>query len=63
MRETKTCPKCGGKMRVGRLFGRAGIHKDIAWGNKMLESQWDRVLAYACKKCGYIETYLELKRR
>ena len=60
MSEIKKCPKCGGEMEVGYLPG--------AWNWYYGRSLWSmqrikRIFGYACKKCGYVEFYLERNER
>jgi len=61
--ENKKCPKCGGGMVKGtkQVFGDhfACTRRD----QKKLEEQGlDRIQAYYCESCGYIEFYKEIKK-
>jgi len=56
--EFKRCPNCGGEMEIGNLNGAFYWHKGasiwtINWGR--------RIHGFACKKCGYVEFYLDKK--
>jgi predicted nucleic-acid-binding Zn-ribbon protein len=56
--EAKTCPKCGGEMEIGNLHG------VYYWQRG--KSIWTihrgrRIHGFACKKCGYVEFYLDKK--
>jgi len=64
MSEVMKCPKCGGEMKNGYVRGTGGeiypVHftdKVSFWGGGNRES----TRALACKKCGYIELYIEGK--
>jgi predicted nucleic-acid-binding Zn-ribbon protein len=63
MSQVKTCPKCGGTMRIGKLLARDNPirHYDLVFEgggqNKLLpEKKW--VTAFAYENCGYLENYL-----
>ena len=62
MNEVKKCPKCGGEMKKGSLFGSMGTF--VEFSDKESESFWSlgntsKINAYACKTCGYVEIYTE----
>jgi len=62
-KEVKNCPKCGGEMERRRLReGRGGWFIILSQS----ESLWsvgkhEKVLAYACQKCGFVELCKEMK--
>jgi len=56
--EVKKCPKCSGEMEIGNL-------NDILYWHRG-KSVWTfsrsrRIHGFACKKCGYVEFYLDKK--
>lgn len=61
--KVKKCPKCGGDMTRGQLLTRHNPLKhydvvfDYAEQSKLLTEK-KRLVAYACEKCGYVESYL-----
>lgn len=57
MRETKTCPKCGGGMTIGYLSNA----RQWTEGKSLWSVPKSKAYAYACQNCGYIEFYLEQK--
>jgi predicted nucleic-acid-binding Zn-ribbon protein len=59
MTVAKTCPKCSGKMREGteEVFGNVfGCSRNVKYLGKL---QGNRIRAYYCEDCGYIELYKE----
>jgi len=67
MKETKICPKCGGEMRIGRLvFQLGGSQGNVAWsekgGERFVLRELPAIQAYLCQKCGYVESYVEIKK-
>lgn len=57
------CPKCSGEMERGMLVG---WRTEISWrkgGPSMLATALTpgkkKVISFKCKKCGYIENYIE----
>lgn len=61
--EVGNCPKCGGAMKKGKLLGRVNpikhydiIFEDAAQKKLIPEKKW--LVAYACEKCGFIESYV-----
>ena len=63
MSEAKKCPKCSGEMekRYVRGYARASVHLDKS------DSFWlpdiaERVIAYVCQECDYIELYAERRK-
>jgi len=58
MSDVKKCPKCGGEMEIGHLSSAYyWRHGKSMWTTEIGE----RVFAYKCKNCGYIELYKEMK--
>jgi predicted nucleic-acid-binding Zn-ribbon protein len=66
MSEVKKCLKCGGEMQKGNLVvpidGRF-----IKFTDRVSEPSWampkmEKVDAFACKSCGYIEIYKEMNK-
>jgi len=62
--EAKNCPKCNGKMKVGKLLARYGPikHYDIVFESAaqkkfLTEKKW--LVTYACENCGYTESYIQ----
>jgi predicted nucleic-acid-binding Zn-ribbon protein len=60
--EAKKCPKCGGTMTKGKLLARENpiAHRDVVFEEAfqrklMTEKKW--IVAFACEKCGFVETY------
>ena len=55
MQETKVCPKCGGEMAVGEEC-------TYIWKPSSKKTFIGATVyhAYACQKCGYMESYLEI---
>jgi predicted nucleic-acid-binding Zn-ribbon protein len=58
MSEIKKCPKCGRELELGQVrdapYWRKGIRLlDIGFG--------ERIFAYRCASCGYIELYAQKK--
>lgn len=62
MSEVKKCPKCGGEMQKGSLFGYGG--KLIKWTSKesqplLTMGETKDISAFLCKNCGYVEIYMK----
>ena len=60
MSDVRKCPKCGGEMQKGSLFGFYG--QLTKWTNKESGLVWrggNDVSAFLCKNCGYIELYMK----
>ncbi len=59
MSEVNKCPKCGGTMAKGRGLG--------SWGGVTFakKDDWfgDKIMAYYCINCGYIELFKEMKEK
>ena len=59
----KECPKCGGEMKKGKIYG--GFFTRIIAFERPASSFWrvktDLVKAFGCENWGYIELYRELK--
>jgi len=57
MIKTNVCSKCQGEMIVGQYTGPV-----IDWENKgehsFLKTEGVKITTYACKKCGYMESYV-----
>lgn len=58
MIKSKICPKCEGVMEEGKIIGknnnwRTNTSKDF------LKDSEKEILSYACKKCGYLESYVK----
>jgi predicted nucleic-acid-binding Zn-ribbon protein len=65
MEEAKKCPKCGTEMTKGLFVPSVGV-VGMQWTDKLEYSKWKfekmnkiKTFQYACKKCGFIETYLD----
>mgnify|MGYP001612833259 CR=1 FL=1 len=55
----KKCPKCKGEMMKGKIKDYAyGLLLQQRWGAKLFSKNY-KVDTFACKKCGYLESYLE----
>jgi len=66
MDATRVCPKCNGEMKRGSLVFQAGATQgNVAWvekgGERFTIKQLPPIQAYLCQKCGYIESYTEIK--
>ena len=59
--ELKKCPKCGGEMDKGRLRSYAGIDVGVCKLGWTVRTQ--KIDAFACHKCGYLELYKEMKKK
>ena len=59
MEETRKCPKCGGDMVKGKINTPAPA-KWTPSGNVPLLSGKD-YFTYACSKCGFTESWVEIK--
>ena len=72
--DTRTCPKCSGAMEPGYLVERRPGAEQQKWvpgapqygkWTEMLKVPWDDVLTvatFACRECGYLESYVERPR-
>jgi ribosomal protein S27AE len=62
-RETKKCPKCDGIMEDGRSLstGYSLVEWEVSLKKKKAILFGDKIIPFYCKKCGYIELYLEKK--
>ena len=63
MSEVKNCPKCGSEMKMGKLLARYSpikhydlVFEDAQQRKLLTEKKW--LVAYACEKCGYLESYV-----
>ena len=54
--EERTCPKCGGIMRKGKLVAKYSAIKDIDIFFK--EKEKKKLVTYVCQSCGYVESYV-----
>jgi len=54
--EERTCPKCGGIMRKGKLIAKYSAIKDIDIFFK--EKGKEKLVTYVCQSCGYVENYV-----
>jgi predicted nucleic-acid-binding Zn-ribbon protein len=54
-KEAKKCPKCDGEMEKGKGLSGYGFVRYLKIG----DLRGDMVLAFHCKKCGFIELYKE----
>lgn len=59
----KKCPKCGAEMKMGKILARDNpikhydlVFEDVEQRKLLTEKKW--LVAYACEKCGYMETYV-----
>ena len=64
MEETKKCPKCNSEMTKGIFAPSVGV-VGMEWTDKLEYSKWKfekvnkiKTFQYACKSCGFIESYL-----
>lgn len=58
MNEVRKCPKCSGEMEIGHLDG--AYHWNC--GTNYFRLRYGpRIWGYACKDCGYVEFYKEMK--
>ena len=64
MSEAKKCPKCGGEMEMRFLagFGYASKLLSVSDGT-WLPGKREKVIAFACKECGFIELFKEMKEK
>jgi len=65
VREIKKCPKCSGKMKPREPAGGAGEWA-FKFRLKKLETNdflGDKIHAFYCEDCGYIEFYKEMKKQ
>ena len=58
----KKCPKCGGETKRQYLrdyYSRRGLlsDSDSVW----FPGKRDKVIAFVCQKCGFIELYKEMR--
>jgi predicted nucleic-acid-binding Zn-ribbon protein len=68
MSKSKKCPKCGGEMEKGTLFGDSKVMVGplpVKFTNKfsssiLLIGKKRKIFAFACKVCGYTEIYREM---
>jgi hypothetical protein len=65
------CPKCGGRMEAGRIYGDDGSIAKTAWSKKPARKgllvylglvtdtpkDGQDVVVYRCGSCGYLESY------
>lgn len=62
MKDSKTCPKCGGRSITYAdqisSGGGFGGYEYIGLGHKMLGGMKNRFVAYICDNCGFSELYL-----
>jgi predicted nucleic-acid-binding Zn-ribbon protein len=61
MSEVKKCPKCGGEMAKGKLRGSGGAYISFDKSGSFWLPQGEKVVAFRCQKCQYIELYREKK--
>lgn len=63
------CPKCGDQMEKGLMLS-PGAVVGVRWMKEGEISRWfgagllakkPRIMAYSCKKCGFVESYVEKK--
>jgi len=64
--ENPKCPKCGEAMKKGLFVPDVGTI-GMKWTNKLEFSKWKfekikktKTFQFACIKCGYIESFLDL---
>jgi len=64
MSEIKKCPKCSGEMEMRFLAGYGYACKLLSTSDGMwLTGKREKVLAFACKECGFIELYREMEKK
>ncbi len=61
MTEAMKCPKCGGNVEEGEVVAQYTRLRDF--GTYFKNEKRKPVIAYACKKCGYIELYKEMEMK
>ena len=61
MTEAMKCPKCGGSFEEGEIVTQYALLRDL--GTYFKNEKRKPVIAYACKKCGYIELYKEMEMK
>ncbi len=65
--KARVCPKCQGEMEEGHVWGNWGgdgfrwIKKDLSTMEKIARriSAETNVRTFSCKRCGYIERYVD----
>ena len=54
----KKCPKCGGETKRRYIYSTGLLSdSDSLW----FPGKRDRVIAFVCQKCGFIELYKEMR--
>jgi predicted nucleic-acid-binding Zn-ribbon protein len=56
-KEVRKCPKCDGEMEKGKGLAGYGFVRYAKKG----DLRGDKILAFHCEKCGFIELYKEKK--
>ncbi len=59
MHSPTTCPKCGSYMNEDKHLEALGCHVELVPSEGFLG---DKVLAFYCEKCGYVEVYRVKKK-
>jgi len=59
VKEVKECPKCGGEVVKGEVRTYGGVFSL----RKLKDIVGDRIQAFYCRNCGYIELYKEMKEK
>ncbi len=57
MEKAKVCTKCNGEMVSGKYTGPV-IDWEIEGEHAFLKKEGIKITTYACKKCGYMESYV-----
>lgn len=59
--EVKNCPKCGGQTEKRYLQGYGGAYKLLTESDSFwFPGKREKVVAFVCQKCGFIELYKEM---
>jgi len=60
MSEVKKCSKCGGEMEKENCRGKPGVFIKFTKSKSFwFPGHLEEIVAFACKRCGYIELYKE----
>lgn len=58
MANMKICPKCEGEMKVGNYTGTV-TNWEKEGEPAFLKQSGQKIITYACIKCGYMESYVK----
>jgi predicted nucleic-acid-binding Zn-ribbon protein len=64
MSEPKRCPRCNGKMEMGKDLNPVSMHYVSSLKFRKTDD-WigDKIIPFYCRKCGYIELYKEMTEK